>query len=694
MSTFASRIRRGLANAFWLERLSRARIVDREYVEALSGRKFASDRGAIRYYLKHESEAALGLSLSPLVEANWIQQQLPENHASWYAALFSTRELLSTSPQFDAARYVEKSGVTASTTLHALKHFLRHASPSSTMPVSTSTRGVPPTWAEYRGRCIDDARQYREQIGMIWPRTTETWDEAGARAFRVRMRNASQGISVSGKVSVVLHTHDRLASLEMAIASVIAQTYVDWELIVVDDQSTDGTIDIVDAITRLEPRVRRLVGPGQGLAAARNVGLSAASGDFVAFLDPDTTWLPEFLELSLFGMRNNGVRAVHSGVRVHDDVGIHYGGMSGTQEDLLLVGNFIEINSTVVSRALLEAVGRFDESLKHCVDYDFVLALSALEVPTYLPFQGVNHDCRSSAGQVASSASPSWEGVVVGKHLVDWGQLRRDVGDRDRGLVSIIIPTYADWELTAAAVRAVLDNSGGRPFELLVIDNGSRRHVRALLRGLFGASPQVRIERMPRNLNFALANNYGMSLSRGQYVVTLNNDTEVAEGWLEPLVGPLEAEPRVLGTQPLLLYPDGTIQTAGTVFLDGDTLPRHFLSGHPVGDAIVAPNADFSAVTAAALCVRAIDFIDLHGFDPIYTNGLEDVDLCLRARELHPGGMFRVVMESRVMHHEGKTPGRARAIGVNRQVFVERWAERVPRSDNWRYEALGIAVDD
>jgi GT2 family glycosyltransferase len=143
-----------------------------------------------------------------------------------------------------------------------------------------------------------------------------------------------------------------------------------------------------------------------------------------------------------------------------------------------------------------------------------------------------------------------------------------------------------------------------------------------------------------------------------------------------------------------LLYPDGTIQTAGTVFLEGNTLPHHFLSGHPIGDALVAPNADFSAVTAAALCMRAIDFIELRGFDAIYTNGLEDVDLCLRARELVPGGMFRVVLESRVTHHEGKTPGRARAINVNRQVFVERWEGRIPRPDNWRYEALGITVDD
>jgi GT2 family glycosyltransferase len=279
---------------------------------------------------------------------------------------------------------------------------------------------------------------------------------------------------------------------------------------------------------------------------------------------------------------------------------------------------------------------------------------------------------------------------VVGKHLIDWVNLRTTLTERRAGLVSVIIPKFAECRLTSTAIRSVIDHGHGTDLEVIVIDNGSRRHVAAILEGLFGADDRVRIVRVPRNLNFALANNYALSLSSGEYVVALNNDTETLPGWLTPLTERLEADESVLGVQPLLLYPDGSVQTAGTVFIEGEPLPRHFLSGLPVDVALRVKDTAFSAVTAAALCMRAADLIDLHGFDPIYTNGLEDVDLCLRARERRPGGTFRVANESRVVHREGKTPGRSLSTPTNREIFVNRWVGRLPATDGWRYEALDV----
>jgi O-antigen biosynthesis protein len=209
-----------------------------------------------------------------------------------------------------------------------------------------------------------------------------------------------------------------------------------------------------------------------------------------------------------------------------------------------------------------------------------------------------------------------------------------------------------------------------------VLDNGSRRSVSAHLVRAFADQPRVRVERVPRNLNFALGSNVGSARSTGGTVVFLNNDTEPQAGWLEPLLAPL-ADPAVLGVQPLLLYPDGTIQTAGTVFPPGAEFPVHTLVGEAPAAAEAHRSRKFGVVTAAALAMRAEDVVALRGFDPEFVNGLEDVDLCLRALQLRPGH-FRVATDSVVLHHESKTEGRMLHAAANKDVFRRRWAGRYP----------------
>jgi len=666
----------------WINLIAATGIVDREYFEALTNRRFASDRAAVRFYLEHEQDASLGLSLSPLVEQDWLSGVLTDTDASWYSALLTRPGLFSTSPYFDAAAY-PRGGTNggARATLRAMRHFLRHATPTTFMPTHGSRRGGAITWGECRAGALDDARLFAHQLHLRRPRTTDRWDEKPEKEFVDSITEDSEPEdSAVPTVSIIMPTRDRIESLAHAISSVQAQTHGRWQLIVVDDGSIDGTPDYVRELALADERIELLPQAAAGVSAARNRGLGRATGEYVAFLDSDNTWRPEFLAYSVAGMRARGVDAVHCGVVLHRDDDVRYRGIDGTRDDLLYAGNFLDLNSVVFRRGLIDAVHGFDESIKRWVDYDLFLAVSLTTVPAYLPFLGVDYDDRTSDARITGSELPSWEDVVVGKHLVDWTTLKAKVSDRAQGTVSVIIPTFTDWKMTATAIRAVLDHSGAQLLEVIVIDNASRRHVFAILRALFGSEPRVRIERMPRNLNFALANNYALSLSTGELVVALNNDTEVTANWLEPLIAPLISSDDVLGTQSLLLYPDGTIQTAGTVFPDGGGLPQHFLVGKPAEDARSMTSMDFSAVTAAALAMRAKDLVELHGFDPLYTNGLEDVDLCLRALRLCTG-VFRVVAESVVYHHEGKSPGRSRAASRNRALFLDRWAGSLPPSD-------------
>jgi GT2 family glycosyltransferase len=142
----------------------------------------------------------------------------------------------------------------------------------------------------------------------------------------------------------------------------------------------------------------------------------------------------------------------------------------------------------------------------------------------------------------------------------------------------------------------------------------------------------------------------------------------------------------VRGAQPLLRYPDGTVQSAGTAFPascrarpGGAGLPAALLAGHAAEDARGVAPIRLPAVTAAALAMRSADVVALRGFDPIYVNGFEDVDLCLRAVE-RDGGAFAVATDAVVVHDESRTPGRGRRIQENRRIFAGRFAGRLPRA--------------
>jgi len=274
--------------------------------------------------------------------------------------------------------------------------------------------------------------------------------------------------------------------------------------------------------------------------------------------------------------------------------------------------------------------------------------------------------------------------LALAERLIDWTALERGLPGRRADLVSVLIPTIDDWRLTNAAVGAVLRNSGGHDIEIVIVDNGSQVNTAiGLAQAVAGRDPggrTIRVVWMPENLNFALGTNLAFARSSGSRVVLLNNDTEVQPGWLDPLLDEL-ADPHVAGVQPLLLYGDGTIQTAGTSFPDCGGLPSHLLVEHPAEDARRLGRFDVSAVTAAAMAMRASDYCRLRGLDPRFINGYEDVDLCLRA-VTDPGfaTRFRVATDAVVLHFESRTRVRT-VVESNRAILWREWRGRLPAPD-------------
>jgi glycosyltransferase involved in cell wall biosynthesis len=189
------------------------------------------------------------------------------------------------------------------------------------------------------------------------------------------------------EVSVIIPSYNSAKYLTDAVDSVLSQTFRDFELLVIDDGSTDDT----DAVmSRYGTPVRCIRQPNLGVAAARNRGIKESRGRYVAFLDADDIWRPDKLKAQVSALlQNTGHRACCTALTVASanltPLGVKRSRLrAASLEDLLLRGNVIGVSSVMCERSLFEITGAFDPSLSQCADWDMWLRLSALTEFIYL----------------------------------------------------------------------------------------------------------------------------------------------------------------------------------------------------------------------------------------------------------------------------------------------------------------------
>ena len=182
-------------------------------------------------------------------------------------------------------------------------------------------------------------------------------------------------------VTVIIPTYNRPAFTRKAIGSVLVQTFPDFELIVVDDGSTDGTPGAVEGFSDERLRIHHMSNRGPG--PARNAGIEMASGRYIAFLDSDDVWVPEKLETQLDAMGDRPDYALshteevwYKGTRQVKPQRIHRK-RDGDLFQWSLKLCSISMSTVVVKRELFDEVGTFDPGLEVCEDYDLWLRVTA-----------------------------------------------------------------------------------------------------------------------------------------------------------------------------------------------------------------------------------------------------------------------------------------------------------------------------
>lgn|SRR5690554_122731 len=183
-------------------------------------------------------------------------------------------------------------------------------------------------------------------------------------------------------VSVVIPTFNRADFIREAVESVLAQTYPNFEILVVDDGSTDDTREVLKAYSQ-EPRLRYFYQENQGQSVARNYALSEARGDFVCFLDSDNRWLPHKLEVSLQAFQENpDVSVIYGDIITINEKGeeISRHNMrrySGRITPYLFQDNCVSMNTSMTRRQCFSEMGGLEAGRRAADDYELWLRFSA-----------------------------------------------------------------------------------------------------------------------------------------------------------------------------------------------------------------------------------------------------------------------------------------------------------------------------
>lgn len=483
--------------------------------------------------------------------------------------------------------------------------------------------------------------------------------------------------------------------LSETLASVAGQIYDRWELCIVDDASGMPEIDeIIHAFARAHPNRVKYAKNSSNLhiSATSNRALELATGDYVALLDHDDLLLPNALaEMVRFINLENQPEILYSDERL----------ISATGE--LISDPFykpdwcpyfhLSVNYTthlsVYKRDLLRQVGGFRTGYEGSQDHDLMLrAVEATSKPVvHVPF--VLYQWRAIPGSTASNIDEKPYAVVNGIKAVSEACMRRGFPAEvtyERAtfhyrlkfalpeplpLVSIMIPSKNFPDLIEKCLASITAKSTYPRFEILVIDNGSTdKRVDTIY-----SRYNVRVIKHEAPFNFAVLNNIGARAAQGDYLVLLNNDTEViTPEWIEELLRFAQL-PDVGAVGCKLLYPDQRIQHAGALLVDRQ-IAVHALRGlaHHTRTYLDTANTvhEASAVTAACLMVSKEKYWRVGGLDEVdVPNGFGDVDFCLKLGRAKLSNIYTPYAS--LYHHE--SPSRGQNIETYEKiVMLRRWA--------------------
>ncbi len=556
-------------------------------------------------------------------------------------------------------------------------------------------------------------------------------------AERARQKAEAEALPRQVLFSILVPLYNTPESfLKDMIDSVTAQTYGNWELCLADGSDAEHAYvgEVVQGYRAKNDNLARRIRytkleKNGGISENTNACVALSTGDFLAPFDHDDVLHPSVLYYYVKAINEENADYLYCDEATFKDndidrfITMHF--KPDYAIDTLRANNYI-CHLSAFDRKLLEGEALYRPEYNGSQDHDMILRLTdkaehIVHVPKLLYYW------RSHSGSTAGNISAKPYAIEAARGAVA-DHLRRH-GFRNfritstrafetifkityeiegNPLVSIVIPTRDHEADLRRCLTSIFDKSTYENYEVVIVENGSTEEaVRKYYRELMGGPYKDRIrilEYVPVEnaagesggapegsaFNYSAINNFGVKNARGEYILLLNNDTQVISvNWIEELL--MYAQRRDVGAVGgKLYYEDKTIQHAGIIL----GLGAHRTAGHPfykqrrenlgyMGRLCYAQ--DLSAVTGACLMVKRALWDELGGLDESFAVSLNDVDFCLRLRQKGLLNVFTPFAE--LYHFESASRGsdlsgeKAERYNRESEHFRTRWKEVLEKGD-------------
>jgi O-antigen biosynthesis protein len=503
--------------------------------------------------------------------------------------------------------------------------------------------------------------------------------------------------------------------LRQAIESVIAQTYPKWQLCLADgsDEAHASVGKICQEYADKDDRITyQKLSENKGISGNTNACLAMAKGNYIALFDHDDVLHPSVLYEYMKVICEKDADYIycdeatfHGNKTIDDMITLHF--KPDYAPDNLCANNYI-CHFSAFKRTLLEGTELFRSEFDGSQDHDMILRLTAkakcvAHVPKLLYYW------RSHAGSVASDINAKSYAIEAAKgavaaHLREEGwenfeitstkafetifRIKYEIKGNPR--VSILIPNKDHLDDLKRCISSIVEKSSYDNYEIIVIENNSTTDEIFAYYEDLKKNPDIRVVTYEGDFNYSAINNFGERYATGEYILLLNNDTQVITlDWIEELLMYAQRED-VGAVGAKLYYEDKTIQHAGVVL----GLGAHRTAGHShyrvssnnlgyMGRLCYAQ--DVMAVTGACLMMRKSLFEELGGLDEGFAVSLNDVDLCIRAWKSGHVNVFTPFAE--LYHFESVSRGlddkgeKAKRYDRESAAFREKWKDLLEKGD-------------
>lgn len=482
--------------------------------------------------------------------------------------------------------------------------------------------------------------------------------------------------------------------LESCINSVINQTYDNWELCLADDNSTQPHVkEVLKYFSQKDSRIKVVYRPQNGhISKASNSALKIATGEFIALLDHDDDLAPHALFKVVETINQNlKIDLIYSDEDKLELNGQHVDPFfkPDWSPDMLLSTNYL-CHLSVIRKKLIDQIDGFRIGYEGSQDYDLFLRITEKTKNIY-HIPDILYSWRKVPGSTATTYSvKNYANLASIKALNDALNRRKIKAQAENGLVegifrvkykiidtplvSIIIPTKDKVNYLKKCIKSILDKSTYQNYEILIIDTGSVEDGTKNFYKTLSQNIKIKIFYWQEKLfNYSSVNNFGVEKAKGEYVLLLNNDTEIiSPDWIESMLE--HAQRKTIGAVGAkLLYPNHNIQHAGVILGIGGVanhaslnLPDNTAQAFPVSNSKDMIR-NFSAVTAACLMISKSKYLQVKGLDPQFRIAFNDIDFCLKLSE--KGYLNLYTPFAKLYHHESISVGKPEQGNRNLEEF-------------------------